>query len=101
VKEVDKLFGNTYIPKESTADSSLNVRKNLLSIQHKNLNQQYEMRRMFGSKVVTETQNKRRNARGTPRLLKSTFLVNPKENWPPVGKTGIYMNLVQVCIEDF
>ena len=53
------------------------------------------MRRMFGSRVVTEQQSKRRNIRGAPRLLKTTFLVNPKESWPPVGKTGVYMNLIQ------
>lgn len=40
--------------------------------------------------------NKRRNNRGAPRMMKSTYLVNPKDNWPPVGKSGIYMNLTQV-----
>uniref|UniRef100_A0A182THS5 Transcription factor 25 n=1 Tax=Anopheles melas TaxID=34690 RepID=A0A182THS5_9DIPT len=69
--------------------------KSLLNVQHKNLNPQYEMKRMFGSKVVGDQQNKRRNARGASRLQKSTYLVNPKESWPPVGKSGIYMNLVQ------
>lgn len=29
------------------------------------------------------------------RTLKSLWLVNPKENWPPVNKSGIYMNLAQ------
>uniref|UniRef100_A0A182Q545 Transcription factor 25 n=1 Tax=Anopheles farauti TaxID=69004 RepID=A0A182Q545_9DIPT len=69
--------------------------KSLLNVQHKNLNPQYEMKRMFGSKVVGDQQSKRRNARGASRMLKSTYLVNPKDNWPPVGKSGIYMNLVQ------
>uniref|UniRef100_A0A182LS00 Transcription factor 25 n=1 Tax=Anopheles culicifacies TaxID=139723 RepID=A0A182LS00_9DIPT len=69
--------------------------KSLLNVQHKNLNPQYEMKRMFGSKVVGDQQNKRRNARGASRLQKSTYLVNPKDSWPPVGKSGIYMNLVQ------
>lgn len=36
--------------------------------------------------------NKRRNARGS-RPFKSTWLVTPKENWPPVSKTGIYMSV--------
>lgn len=30
-----------------------------------------------------------------PRSLKSTWLVSPKENWPPVSKTGIYMTVEQ------
>jgi hypothetical protein len=39
--------------------------------------------------------NKRRNPRGGARPLKSIWLVNAKENWPPVGKIGIYMSVVQ------
>uniref|UniRef100_A0A182K0P4 Transcription factor 25 n=1 Tax=Anopheles christyi TaxID=43041 RepID=A0A182K0P4_9DIPT len=119
VKEVDKLFGN--FPRDSAdhhhhhphhhhhhhhqdggpGDSKVVggggavTAKSLLNVQHKNLNPQYEMKRMFGSKVVGDQQNKRRNARGASRLQKSTYLVNPKESWPPVGKSGIYMNLVQ------
>lgn len=103
VKEVDKLFGGDYEKSENSpavanaaAGGSGGVgAKSLLSVQHKNLNPQYEMKRMFGSKVVADQQNKRRNNRGAPRILKSTYLVNPKDNWPPVGKSGIYMNLVQ------
>ncbi|XP_053684190.1 transcription factor 25 [Sabethes cyaneus] len=106
VKEVDKLFAERYGKSENSPAAANNVSsqggssgtgsaKTLLGIQHKNLNLQYEMKRMFGSKVVADQQNKRRNNRGTPRILKSTYLVNPKDNWPPVGKSGIYMNLVQ------
>ncbi|XP_055626458.1 transcription factor 25 [Toxorhynchites rutilus septentrionalis] len=102
VKEVDKLFADYEKSENSPAvannachDSAGPVTKSLLSIQHKNLNPQYEMRRMFGSKVVADQQNKRRNNRGAPRMMKSTYLVNPKDNWPPVGKSGIYMNLTQ------
>ncbi|XP_058058996.1 ribosome quality control complex subunit TCF25 [Anopheles bellator] len=106
VKEVDKLFG--HFPSRdadhhrpahdgSTKASALAglATKSLLNVQHKNLNPQYEMKRMFGSKVVGDQQNKRRNVRGGSRLLKSTYLVNAKDNWPSVGKSGIYMNLVQ------
>lgn len=68
------------------------VIKMLLSVQHKNLSASYEMKRMFGSRVVQAEQNKRRNQRG-PRSLKSTWLVSAKENWPPVTKTGLYMSV--------
>lgn len=103
VKEVDKLFGGGEFEKSENSPAVANSvaggsgagAKSLLSVQHKNLNPQYEMKRMFGSKVVADQQNKRRNNRGAPRILKSTYLVNPKDNWPPVGKSGIYMNLVQ------
>lgn len=70
--------------------------KNLLLIQHKNLNPQHEMKRIFGNKVIHAEQQKRnRNQRGPSRPLKSILLVTPKETWPPVSKIGIYMNLVQ------
>lgn len=36
--------------------------------------------------------NKRRNARG-PRPLKSTWLVSPKDNWPPLSKLGLSMSI--------
>ncbi|EAT35520.1 AAEL012307-PA [Aedes aegypti] len=104
VKEVDQLFADyeksenrtSVVNNVNGSGSSFSAGKTLLSVQHKNLNPQYEMKRMFGSKVVADQQNKRRNNnRGAPRTLKSTYLVNPKDSWPPVGKSGIYMNLVQ------
>lgn len=107
VKEVDQLFADYGKSENSAAlanrvngagdkaGSSFADGKSLLTVQHKNLNPQYEMKRMFGSKVVADQQNKRRNNRGAPRTLKSTYLVNPKDSWPPVGKSGIYMTLVQ------
>ncbi|XP_059613007.1 ribosome quality control complex subunit TCF25 [Phlebotomus argentipes] len=95
VREVDKLFGESYVlPASPVSKSACEVAgKSLLSVQHKNLNPSYEMKRMFGCRVVQAEQAKRRNTRGQ-RPLKSTWLVNVKENWPPVGKTGISMSVV-------
>uniref|UniRef100_A0A1L8DI15 Putative transcription factor 25 n=1 Tax=Nyssomyia neivai TaxID=330878 RepID=A0A1L8DI15_9DIPT len=96
VREVDKLFGESYeLPASPVAKSTVGcaVGKSLLAVQHKNLNPSYEMKRMFGSRVVQAEQQKRRNTRGQ-RPLKSTWLVNVKDNWPPVGKTGISMSLM-------
>lgn len=93
VREVDKLFGQTTIlPVKPTAKEKVTVLHSLLTVQHKNLNPSYEMKRMFGSKVVQAEQNKRRNARG-PRPLKSTWLVSPKDNWPPLSKLGLSMSI--------
>ncbi|XP_063702870.1 ribosome quality control complex subunit TCF25 [Culicoides brevitarsis] len=96
VREVDKLFGTDTAEANAAnlASKETSGVRSLLSVQHKNLNAANEMKRMFGTRVIQAEQNKRRNPRGAPRLLRSTWLVNPKENWPPVGKTGIYMNLV-------
>lgn len=62
LKEVDKLFGETGArPKQShhhhsTDHTTKTTIKQLLSVQHKNLNPSYEMKRMFGSKVVQSEQ---------------------------------------------
>lgn len=40
----------------STASSHLQSTKTLLAVQHKNLSPSYEMKRMFGSKVVQTKQ---------------------------------------------
>lgn len=59
-REVDKLFGER-TPVSTNAISSSSTTSNpvikvLLSVQHKNLNPTYEMKRMFGSKVVQAEQ---------------------------------------------
>ncbi|XP_055301813.1 transcription factor 25 [Sitodiplosis mosellana] len=84
---------NTPLPANQSAASNTNLlsTKALLSIQHKNLNPSFEMKRMFGSKVVQlKHSNDRRNGRGG-RIFKSTWLVTPKDNWPPATKTGLSM----------
>ncbi|XP_067002912.2 ribosome quality control complex subunit TCF25 [Anabrus simplex] len=72
----------------------------LLSIKHKNLNPNNELRRIFGSKIIQTEQSKRRG-RGRA-YVKSTWLVSPKENWPHVGKTGISMRMEKKdCVQYF
>lgn len=108
LKEVDKMFGGDARTAAAHTGNSVTavltstnpIIKQLLSVQHKNLNPSYEMKRMFGSKVVQAEQNKRRNVRGAPRSFKSTWLVSAKENWPPVMKTGIYMSVEQTPADD-
>lgn len=57
VREVDKLFGQTTIlPIKSATPHKVTVLHSLLTVQHKNLNPSYEMKRMFGSKVVQAEQ---------------------------------------------
>lgn len=51
------------------------------------------MKKMFGK--IVQDQKKRSQRGGNFRSFKSIYLTNPKENWPAVNKTGIYMNLVQ------
>lgn len=56
LKEVDKMFGDTRTSTSVNLTTNNPVIKQLLSVQHKNLNSSYEMKRMFGSKVVQAEQ---------------------------------------------
>ncbi|KAK7863009.1 hypothetical protein R5R35_010760 [Gryllus longicercus] len=62
--------------------------KEVFNIKLKNLNANNEIKRIFGSKVIG-SENRRRNRSRVH--IKSSWLVNPKENWPPLGKTGLSM----------
>lgn len=97
VKLVDRMFGtssNHNLPlRVDPLPPLLPVEKTLLSVQHKNLNPQTELKKMFGKVVNQEQQKKRRG--GNFRSIKSVYLMtNPKDSWPPVNRTGLYMNLV-------
>ncbi|XP_061386738.1 ribosome quality control complex subunit TCF25 [Musca vetustissima] len=69
----------------------IEIDKSLLAVELKNLNPQNEMRRTFGKRVV-----KIENKRGRQKLtLKSTYLVTPKDSWPPITKNIINMRPCQ------
>jgi hypothetical protein len=97
VKLVDRMFGTSSSHGEMRlvqAESvPVEVDKSLLSIQHKNLNPQTELKRVFGKVVNQEQQKKRRG--GNFRSIKVMTMTNPKDSWPPVNRTGLYMSLSQ------
>ncbi|XP_060074538.1 ribosome quality control complex subunit TCF25-like [Ylistrum balloti] len=67
----------------------------LLFVEHKNLNPDNEMRRIFGSRVVqAENSRRQRQQRGRTRQRVS-WLTTPRDNWPPIGKTGLTMSLLE------
>lgn len=94
VKLVDKMFGTTshVNPVFDQVEPTFAAEKTLLSVQHKNLNPQTELKRMFGKVVNQEQQKKRRG--GNFRSIKTLLMTNPKDSWPPVNRTGLYMNLL-------
>lgn len=95
VREVNKILGEIEtVGQVHPADSgSSSLRKGVLNVEHRALNPNNELRRIFGSKILqTEQIKKRGRSRGH---IKSTFLVTPKENWPPIGKSGLSMKLVE------
>nr|CAI5846834.1 unnamed protein product [Callosobruchus analis] len=98
VREVNRLLGESYASKVSTSTTikpdKLAHRKNILSIQHKHLNPNNELKRIFGSKII-QTEHKRKNRGGGRAHIKTTTMVSCKENWPQVGKCGLSMNYVE------
>lgn len=93
VRLVDKMFGTTSHQENQQPEVEISVQsQNILHIQHKHLNPQTEIKRMFG-KVVNQEQQKKRRAGGN-RPLRQVIMTNPKDNWPPITRTGLSMNLV-------
>lgn len=97
LREVNKILGDAPV---SSTTSNISTEtptkggKNILSIQHRNLNPNNELKRIFGSKIF---QNKRRPTRGSGPArghLKQTWLVSAKDNWPQIGKPGLSMKPV-------
>ena len=100
VRLVDKMFGTStqhhhhhHRHSQADADKQSDQILSVLSIQHKNLNPQTEIKRMFG-KVVNQEQQKKRRGLGNVRSLRAVVMTNPKDNWPPITRTGLSMNLV-------
>ncbi|TDG52674.1 hypothetical protein AWZ03_000907 [Drosophila navojoa] len=104
-EKVDPLLGKVYdaVPKQVDKTPQLTVTaplgaegggklasKKLLMVELKHLNQQNEMRRTFGRRVV-KVENKRGRQKTT---LKSTYMVTAKDSWPPLTKNIITMKLL-------
>ncbi|XP_026473372.1 transcription factor 25 isoform X2 [Ctenocephalides felis] len=97
VGEFDNEFGAVESKEsvDSTHVTEFNPVKTLLIVQHRHLNPNTEMKRMFGSRVIQADQSKRRG-RGSRPVLKSTWIVSSKDSWPPaMGKSGLGMDLVK------
>lgn len=61
VREVNRLLGDSFVHKvpvasNAKADRSVHIRKSILSVQHKHLNPNNELKRIFGSKIVQSEQ---------------------------------------------
>lgn len=103
VREVNRLLGETYkseqplsmplIPNH-TETSKLNE-KNLLAIQHKYLNPNNEMKKMFGSKVVQSDHKKKMRGGSRAHMPKATWMTTCKDTWPQMKKTGLSMNFLE------
>lgn len=78
----DNVQQNSHNPKTSRKTA---VIKGVLSLDQKNLNPDNELKKIFGSKVITASQRKK--VRGKA-YVKTAWLMNPKDNWHHIKKTG-------------
>jgi len=108
VREVNRILGE--VPNHPDANSKIDAEEDpalyqqsattrgLLSIEHKNLNPENEMKRMFGSKVVMADQHhrhKRGQRHRAPHSRSSHWLVVPKPGWPQASRTGLSMKFLE------
>lgn len=61
VREVNKILGDAVISRQSNigmvkVDKLLNSKRNILNVQHKHLNPNNELKRIFGSKIIQTEQ---------------------------------------------
>lgn len=62
--------------------------KNVLTLEQKNLNSDNELKKIFGTRVVVSAQKKKARGRA---YVKSTWLINAKDNWSQIKKTGVLL----------
>lgn len=94
LQEVEQILGgknSAYIQDtdQSTLTSSM---KALLTVEHKNLNPDIEMKRIFGSRVV-QAEISRRQPRNSRLRKRANWLTIYKDTWPAISKTGLSMSL--------
>lgn len=95
IKEVNRILENSGHGAESLimrVDTVNDSQKALLMVEHKNLNPDNELKRIFGSRVV-QAESSRRRQRNMPMRRRTSWLATPKDTWPHIGKTGLTMSL--------
>ncbi|XP_061196986.1 ribosome quality control complex subunit TCF25-like [Saccostrea echinata] len=94
IKEVNRILENSGLGAESItkADNVNDSNKALLTVEHKNLNPDNELKRIFGSRVI-QAETSRRRQRNMPMRRRASWLATPKDTWPHIGKTGLTMSL--------
>ncbi|XP_014262295.2 transcription factor 25 [Cimex lectularius] len=97
VREVNALLGEIQgVGPVQSSDVQIpsSARKGVLSVDHRMLNPNNELRRIFGAKIIQSEQMKKRG-RGSRGHLKTTWLVSPKDYWYQIEKPGLSMKLVE------
>ena len=99
IREINEQFGFEAVKNESLKEKSSNqegieVVKSLLLVEKKYLSAELEMKRIFGSRIVTsERDSLSRNQRNRTKFIRKTYLVQFKSSWPKYSNPGIHMIL--------
>ncbi|XP_045193322.2 transcription factor 25-like [Mercenaria mercenaria] len=95
IREVNRILNNGNLGEgeiSAAADVNYNAsNKALLSVEHKHLNPENELKRIFGSRTIREEGTRRRGQ--MRRRQKVSWMAQPTDSWPPIGKTGLSMRL--------
>nr|XP_045362645.1 transcription factor 25 isoform X2 [Camelus bactrianus] len=70
----------------------LSTKRHVLSVEHRHLNPDTELKRYFGARAVLGEQRPRQRQRVYP---KCTWLTTPKSAWPRYTKPGLSMRLLE------
>jgi tetratricopeptide (TPR) repeat protein len=93
IQAVTKMFGEVAPPlsSEQPSPSAIDT-KNLLTVEHRFLNADNEMRRIFGSRVVQSEYRRHGHSR---TYQKATWLATPRDSWPRLSKIGLAMDFIK------
>ncbi|XP_072013188.1 ribosome quality control complex subunit TCF25-like [Amphiura filiformis] len=95
IKEVNELLGplpNGGLQGSSKQDNVGLETKALLTVEHRFLNPENEMKKIFGAQVIRTEQRRRNRNR---QYHRATWLATAKADWPHMGKTGLTMNTLE------
>lgn len=90
IEEVNAISGETHIQVSVEKTTNNKATRNLLLVEHKHLNPQNEMKRIFGSKVVQAYENNKRRGR-TGKSIRSSWIVQGHPHWAHHPRPGISM----------
>ncbi|XP_014777953.1 transcription factor 25 [Octopus bimaculoides] len=95
IEEANAILGEFPIQENKVSDKEIaaNHARSIFNVEHRHLNPEYELKRLFGSRVIKSELTSRRNRKGRP----TPWLSTPKDNWPPYVKTGLSMSLVKTA----
>lgn len=90
---VPEARGEDQQQQQGSAAAALNPVRQLLAVESRHLNPENEMKRIFGSRVIS-SDNRARKQRGRPQL-RGSLLVTPRPTWPALSRSGLSMRVIE------